>query len=906
MENTKTHFKKTFFTIIALAIIGSVLSGSTVLAVPPDNKYAPGDTLTPNCLPGSTNCSVTPLASSGANANITSLSALSTTTWSTGAAITAGSYQIGRDADATNQLHFNVPTGAGYEWSVNDVALITSTATSPLTITQVAGTSGVPKALTITGAAHTGLTAAIEDIGIDFDMDATKTWASGAGPLANQREIYVRGPTYAGTGTALTITDATSLYVEPPVQGASMTLTNIWAIKTTGRINVPNGTAALPSLTIGTADLTTGFYGTGTAGQIAFASSGNLIAKFDENVATRGLVIESNVTNSSNNTQLAITATNSLNTGDAIIGVPDGTVRWGIGVYGAIRALSPSLSPLSNTTRISLGISTALTAGVTINQTAISGGAVGFLYTPAAHTAVIAEVIDFSIPAHTMTTTGAITTQRFTTFGIPTITSASALTTTTAATVAIDATPNPTGAGPQTITNAFGLMLGSALATVPAYSASNATTIDSAAMLYIAGAPATGGNVTVTNPWALWADDGAVRLDGQLTVQSGGVKPSAFNAVSSTWTNAVFGNGTGRQNITIYSGAGGGNSGDINFADSAVNTNPGQYAGFISYDHGDTMNFGVASAQRQILTSTRVYWTNFTTTNAQPISTFALTVPSHTAMPVGGEISQVLWTLGNYQWATGALTTERFYQITGPTISFVGASTVTNAISFSVNAAPAAGTNATITNAYAARFGGAVTIGATTAGMTYGVIDVPAHTVTVTGSTQVTSSPGVAGIRIGQITATDGSSLTIDNGASLYIANAPTIDGSVTITNAYALWIDAGSARFDGRVLGTQGADIASANDLTLGADGNVFEITGTTQINAITTSGWQNGARVTLLFTSIPLVKHNTAGGAGTAVILMGNAGLDRGMTAGDSLTLVLSEIGGTQAWREIGFAAI
>ena len=45
--------------------------------------------------------------------------------FNTGVAITAGQYQIGRDADGTNQLHFNVPTGAGFEWSVNDVAALT-------------------------------------------------------------------------------------------------------------------------------------------------------------------------------------------------------------------------------------------------------------------------------------------------------------------------------------------------------------------------------------------------------------------------------------------------------------------------------------------------------------------------------------------------------------------------------------------------------------------------------------------------------------------------------------------------------------------------------------------------------------------------------------------------------------
>jgi len=43
-------------------------------------------------------------------------------TWTAGEAVTAASYQIGRDADGTNQLHFNIPTGATIEFSINDVA----------------------------------------------------------------------------------------------------------------------------------------------------------------------------------------------------------------------------------------------------------------------------------------------------------------------------------------------------------------------------------------------------------------------------------------------------------------------------------------------------------------------------------------------------------------------------------------------------------------------------------------------------------------------------------------------------------------------------------------------------------------------------------------------------------------
>lgn len=40
----------------------------------------------------------------------------------TGRTMNNNQYQIGRDNDATNQLHFNVPTGATFEFSVNDVA----------------------------------------------------------------------------------------------------------------------------------------------------------------------------------------------------------------------------------------------------------------------------------------------------------------------------------------------------------------------------------------------------------------------------------------------------------------------------------------------------------------------------------------------------------------------------------------------------------------------------------------------------------------------------------------------------------------------------------------------------------------------------------------------------------------
>jgi len=45
--------------------------------------------------------------------------------YSTGVAVTAGSYWMGRNADATNLMQLEVPTGASYEFSVNDSTVVT-------------------------------------------------------------------------------------------------------------------------------------------------------------------------------------------------------------------------------------------------------------------------------------------------------------------------------------------------------------------------------------------------------------------------------------------------------------------------------------------------------------------------------------------------------------------------------------------------------------------------------------------------------------------------------------------------------------------------------------------------------------------------------------------------------------
>lgn len=71
-----------------------------------------------------------------------------------------------------------------------------------------------------------------------------------------------------------------------------------------------------------------------------------------------------------------------------------------------------------------------------------------------------------------------------------------------------------------------------------------------------------------------------------------------------------------------------------------------------------------------------------------------------------------------------------------------------------------------------------------------------------------------------------------------------------------------------------KGADVASANNLVLGNDGNVFHITGSTQINLLASTNFQAGTTVVLIFDGVLTVKHNqTVSGANKPIILQGAA---------------------------------
>lgn len=105
------------------------------------------------------------------------------------------------------------------------------------------------------------------------------------------------------------------------------------------------------------------------------------------------------------------------------------------------------------------------------------------------------------------------------------------------------------------------------------------------------------------------------------------------------------------------------------------------------------------------------------------------------------------------------------------------------------------------------------------------------------------------------------------------------------------------------RVCFAQGAAVAAANDLTLGDDGNLFRITGATQINRLVNTNWQGGSQVTLTCVTGFTVAHAQAGGGVNRPIYL-NGGVNYVMTANDTLTLKYDST--ETAWYEIGRAVI
>jgi hypothetical protein len=105
------------------------------------------------------------------------------------------------------------------------------------------------------------------------------------------------------------------------------------------------------------------------------------------------------------------------------------------------------------------------------------------------------------------------------------------------------------------------------------------------------------------------------------------------------------------------------------------------------------------------------------------------------------------------------------------------------------------------------------------------------------------------------------------------------------------------ATKFRNRVQFGRGANVASAATITLGNDGNVFLLTGTTAVDYITTTNWEAGAVVILLFGSSITLNHASGSPAATSAALSLTSAANVSATDKDVVMLVYD---GT-VWRSM-----
>lgn len=180
-------------------------------------------------------------------------------------------------------------------------------------------------------------------------------------------------------------------------------------------------------------------------------------------------------------------------------------------------------------------------------------------------------------------------------------------------------------------------------------------------------------------------------------------------------------------------------------------------------------------------------------------------------------------------------------------------------------------------------------------GATFGSNNVNGSLSPTVGTANLYSNSFVSGLNnfsLGSVNFVSGSSVTANHTTGFitafgksYTVTTPNSFNVGYTTNAFEITankVRINAARFEEY----GGTTTAAANDLTLPNDGNRFTISGATQINAIATANWQDGSKIWFIFTGAPLVKNNTAGGAGTATILLAGR-VDFQAAAGDVLYL-------------------
>jgi hypothetical protein len=118
----------------------------------------------------------------------------------------------------------------GSSWDALAVGGGAAGAVTTLTVTPTVATSGVQKAVTVTGSADTTQTASTEKIDVDFALNRTVQWATSV--PSPQRAVVFRAPTYSCDTASQTMAFAATVDITgAPAAGTNVTITNPYALR---------------------------------------------------------------------------------------------------------------------------------------------------------------------------------------------------------------------------------------------------------------------------------------------------------------------------------------------------------------------------------------------------------------------------------------------------------------------------------------------------------------------------------------------------------------------------------------------------------------------------------------------------------------------------------------------------
>lgn len=127
-----------------------------------------------------------------------------------------------------------IETASSLALATSNLTRATFDTSGNLTLTPGASTSGSPTLLTLTGPAHTGLTAA-EAKDIYVNLNRTVTMVGTTGTITQQRAIHIEAPTYAFSTTTHTISSAVLVSLGgAPLAGTNATIQRSSALSITG------------------------------------------------------------------------------------------------------------------------------------------------------------------------------------------------------------------------------------------------------------------------------------------------------------------------------------------------------------------------------------------------------------------------------------------------------------------------------------------------------------------------------------------------------------------------------------------------------------------------------------------------------------------------------------------------